>query len=241
MFGKDRIRIKRGTKQMERRAKIVIVEDDEEIRSELKRYLTGAGYEAAGVEEFSDAAADILKMAPDLILMDVNLPGVSGLSLCEKIRKVSQVPVIFVTANNTSMDELNCILRGGDDYISKPYQLPVLLARIGAVLRRTMKPAKEESVRQEYKGVILDTAAAYIGNGNERRELTRNEVKILSCLFRHPGEFVSRVDLIEELWDNELFIDDNTLSVNITRIRGKLREIGASDFIETRRGLGYRI
>lgn len=226
---------------MERKAKILIVEDDEEIRSELEHYLSGAGYEAVSLSDFSDAAADILKADPDLILLDVNLPGVSGLSICEKLRRTSQVPVIFVTANNTSMDELNCILRGGDDYVSKPYELPVLMARIGAVLRRTFAHAEESSARQERKGVILDTAAAQIRKGEEKRELTKNEVKILYCLFRHQGEFVSRTDLIDELWDDEVFIDDNTLSVNITRIRGKLKEIGAEDFIETRRGLGYRI
>ena len=226
---------------MERKAKILIVEDDKEIRSELEHYLSGAGYEAISLSDFSDAAADIQKTDPNLVLLDVNLPGESGLSICEKLRRTSQVPVIFVTANNTSMDELNCILRGGDDYVSKPYELPVLMARIGAVLRRTMGHAEESSVRQERRGVILDTAEKKKKKGEEKRELTKNEVKILYCLFRHQGEFVSRSDLIDELWDDEVFIDDNTLSVNITRIRGKLKEIGAEDFIETRRGLGYRI
>ena len=121
---------------MDRKAKILIIEDDQEISRELNTYLSREGYETAALESFADTAAQALKAEPDLILLDVNLPGASGLRVCEEIRKVSQVPVIFVTGNNTSMDELNCILRGGDDYVAKPYQLPVLLARIGAVLRR---------------------------------------------------------------------------------------------------------
>ncbi len=173
----------------------------------------------------------------------MNLPGVSGLKVCEKIRETSDVPVIFVTGNNTPMDELNGILRGGDDYVTKPYQLPVLTARIGAVLRRTLGRGqeRESSARQEYRGVVLDTAAARISKGEKLCELTKNELKILYCLFRHPGEIVSRADMIDYLWDNEVFIDDNTLSVNITRIRSKLKEIGAENFIETKRGMGYRI
>ena len=221
--------------------KLCIVEDEESIRRELECYLAAAGYQVSVIQEFSNAAAKVLEEKPDLVLLDMNLPGVSGLHICEQIRKKSQVPVIFVTGNNTSMDELNCLLRGGDDYVSKPYQLPVLMARIAAVLKRTSGPGPEESLQSEYKGVTLDLAAGRISRGDSAEELTRNELKILHCLWKHPGEIVSRVDLIDELWDNEVFIDDNTLSVNITRIRNKLKEIGAVDFIETKRGLGYRI
>lgn len=221
--------------------KLCIVEDEESIRRELESYLAAAGYQVSVIQEFSNAAAKVLEEKPDLVLLDMNLPGVSGLHICEQIRKKSQVPVIFVTGNNTSMDELNCLLRGGDDYVSKPYQLPVLMARIAAVLKRTSGPDPEESLQSEYKGVTLDLAAGRISRGDSAEELTRNELKILHCLWKHPGEIVSRADLIDELWDNEVFIDDNTLSVNITRIRNKLKEIGAVDFIETKRGLGYRI
>lgn len=225
---------------MNRKAKILIVEDEENIRRELKRYLSGFGYEAMVIHDFSNVAEDALKQNPDLILLDVNLPGENGLIICEQIRRTSQIPIIFVTGNNTSMDELNCILRGGDDYVSKPYQLPVLMARIGAVLKRTLK-ADALSVKSEYKGVLLDLAAAQISRGEQKRELTKNELKILHCLYQHQGEIVSRADMVDYLWDNEVFIDDNTLSVHMTRIRNKLAEIGASDFIETKRGLGYRI
>lgn len=235
---------------MNGKVKILIIEDDKETRDELVTWLAGAGYEAASVEAAEKPAQDAeglaraaLEKSPDLILLDVNLPGVSGLKVCEKIRETSDVPVIFVTGNNTPMDELNGILRGGDDYVTKPYQLPVLTARIGAVLRRTLGRGqeRESSARQEYRGVVLDTAAARISKGEKSCELTKNELKILYCLFRHPGEIVSRADMIDYLWDNEVFIDDNTLSVNITRIRSKLKEIGAENFIETKRGMGYRI
>lgn len=226
---------------MSRNAKLFIVEDEENIRRELESYLSGCGYQVTSIKNFSNAAEEALAENPDLILMDVKLPGANGLSICEQIRRKSQIPIIFVTGNNTSMDELNCILRGGDDYISKPYQLPVLMARIGAVLKRTLRQSGEMSKYPEYKGVVLDAGAAQISKGAEKRELTKNELKILNCLYQHQGEIVSRADLIDYLWDNEVFIDDNALSVNITRIRNKLREIGAPEFIETKRGLGYRI
>lgn len=226
---------------MNRKGKLLIVEDEETIRRELEIYLAAAGYKVALIQDFSNMVEEILSENPDLVLLDVNLPGASGLEICEQIRKTSQVPIIFVTGNNTSMDELNCILRGGDDYVSKPYQLPVLMARIAAVLRRTLGNMDTDSMKLEYKGVLLDIASAQISKGIHKRELTKNELKILHCLYLHSGEIVSRMDMIDFLWDNEVFIDDNTLSVNITRIRKKLKEIGVPEFIETKRGLGYRI
>ncbi len=226
---------------MYEKERLLIIEDDENIRRELECYLSAFGYKVVAIQDFSNVVEDILSESPDLVLLDVNLPGVSGLGICEQIRKISQVPIIFVTGNSTSMDELNCILRGGDDYVSKPYQLPVLMARIAAVLRRTSGKPDTDSMKAEYKGVLLDIASAQISKGVHKRELTKNELKILHCLYQHPGEIVSRMDMIDFLWDNEVFIDDNTLSVNITRLRKKLNEIGALEFIETKRGLGYRI
>lgn len=230
---------------MDTRAEILIVEDDDIVSGELKNYLSASGYEVKVQQDLylDDAgmAKAVLEANPDLVLLDVNLPRANGVHICEQIRRVSQVPVIFVTGNNTSMDELNCILRGGDDYIAKPYQLPVLMARIAAVLKRTMGQESREPMQMEYKGVSLNAAAAQISKGGQTRELTKNELKILYCLYRHQGEIVSRAEILDYLWDNEVFIDDNTLSVHITRLRAKLSEIGAEDFIETRRGLGYRI
>lgn len=203
---------------MDKKAKILIIEDEKTIRMELEGALQRAGYETAALCRFSNVASEALREAPDLILLDVNLPGINGLHICEQIRKVSQVPIIFVTGNNTAMDELDGILRGGDDYVSKPYQLPVLMARIGAVLKRTYGRAGGESVQTEHKGVVLDTAAGQIRKGIRKADLTKNELKILYCLYQHPGEIVSRADMIEYLWDNEVFNDDNTLSVNVTRL-----------------------
>lgn len=223
--------------------KIVIVEDDGMIRQELQRFLSGEGYEVFCVEEFGSEQAmaeHICQTAPQLVLLDVNLPGVDGLRVCDELRARSEVPVIFVTGNNTSMDELNCMMRGGDDFIAKPYELPVLLAHIRAVLRRTMGEKKESSEYQ-YKGVTFDVASGMISGGGKRQMLTRNEMLILGYLFKYQGKIVSRMKLIDYLWDHEIFIDDNTLSVNVTRLRAKLAGIGAEDFIETRRGLGYII
>lgn len=222
-------------------ARIVVVEDDECIRDELIRLLCNSSYDALSLKTFDNASGDIMKLNPDLVLMDVNLPGTNGLNICDEIRKDSNVPIIFVTSNNTSMDELNCIMRGGDDYIAKPYQIPILFARISAVLRRTMNSEGANKNRLSYKGITLDVTRAEVEYNDKTVELTRNELKILYYLFDNRNEIVSRADLIDYLWDNEVFIDDNTLSVNVTRIRNKLEEIGITDLIETKRGMGYRI
>jgi len=138
------------------------------------------------------------------------------------------------------MDELNCLQQGGDDFISKPFQPPILLARIQTLLKRTAKNPNE-TTHLSYRGINLDLAAARIETGDQKVDLTKNELKILHCLFMKAGNYVSRIDLINYLWDNEVFIDDNTLSVNMTRIRGKLKQVGINDFIETSRGLGYKL
>lgn len=221
-------------------AKILIVEDEEVIRQELSLLLRNAGYETEEIIDFSEVSKQILKAAPDLVLLDVSLPVESGLHICAKLRIESQIPIIFVTANNTSMDELNCILQGGDDYIAKPYQAPVLLARVGALLRRT-RPVDNTSTCMTCHEVTLDMESASLSYQGRSAELTKNEWKILTCLFRHQGQLVSRADLIDYLWDNQVFIDDNTLSVNMTRIRGRLADLGVKDFILTKRGLGYLI
>ncbi len=221
-------------------AKILIVEDDETIRQELSLLLANANYDTQEICDFSDVTGQILASAADLVLLDVSLPGESGLTVCSRLRRSSQVPVIFVTAAATSMDELNGILQGGDDYITKPYEPPVLLARIGAVLKRTMQ-SESAAQRLTAHGVTLDLASAVISYEGRQAELTKNEWKILGYLIRHQGEIVSRVQLIDYLWDHQIFIDDNTLSVNMTRLRGRLTELGVSDFIITKRGMGYLI
>lgn len=222
-------------------AKILIIEDEAVIRRELKILLENAMYEVAVLTEFHHILPQIAEQSPDLILLDINLPGCSGFDLCTQIRGEMGVPVIFLTSRTDSMDELNGILKGGDDYITKPYQAPILLARIGAVLKRTMGGRLKEQTQFVHKDVRLDIAGCVLTCRNKQTELTKAEMKILYRLFRQPGEYVSRTNLIEYLWENKIFIDDNTLSVHMTRIREKLKAIGVHELIVTKRGLGYRI
>lgn len=221
--------------------KILIIEDEPSIRQELSQLLANALYETELITDFKDIAAQVMKSSPDLILLDVTLPERNGFTVCTEIRAVSDVPVIFVTGLSGSMDELNGILKGGDDYITKPYQPPILLARIAAVLKRTQKNAAAQATVLNHRGLTLDVAKSTVTAGQKSAELTKNELQILYDLFLHKEEIVPRSDLIEYLWDNQIFIDDNTLSVNITRIRNKLRDLGMDGFIETKRGMGYRI
>ena len=222
-------------------AKILIIEDEAVIRRELKILLENAMYEVAVLTEFHHILPQIAEQSPDLILLDINLPGCSGFNLCTQIRGEMGVPVIFPTSRTDSMDELNGILKGGDDYITKPYQAPILLARIGAVLKRTMGGRLKEQTQFVHKDVRLDIAGCVLTCRDKQAELTKAEMKILYRLFKRPGEYVSRTDLIEYLWENKIFIDDNTLSVHMTRIREKLKAIGVHELIVTKRGLGYRI
>lgn len=219
---------------------IMIVEDDKSIRLELQVLLKNAGYEVYAVETFDDVIEQIKKVNPHMILMDVMLPIQSGLELCMKLRSFSQIPVLFVTNCNTTEDEMKCITMGGDDFVAKPYNVPILLGRIANVLRRTYGNDKESNLLS-HKGVVLNIETGEITYNEQNIDLTWSELKILACLFKKKGNFVSRVNLIEYLWENKLYIDDNTLSVNITRIRKKFSEYGLEDFIETKRGVGYRI
>ena len=222
---------------------IVIIEDEPAIRQELKLLLENALYKVTALDEFQNTASAALTAKPDLILLDIKLPGESGFDVCTKIRAVSEVPIIFLTSQTDCADELNGMLKGGDDYITKPFYLPLLLARITAVLKRTAKSAgqgKEQDILQ-YKGVELDIARGSIRCQDSQAELTKNEFKILYYLFQHTGRIIPRMELIEYLWDNQVFIDDNALSVNMTRIRGKLEHLGVRDFVETKRGMGYRL
>lgn len=222
--------------------RIMVIEDESGIREELKLLLEAAQYEVIVAENMDNLADQVRQSMPDLVLLDLGLPQESGLTVCGKIRRFSELPVIFVTAHNTSMDELNCLMRGGDDFVSKPYQPAILLARIAAVLKRTQTAQKEVFV---WKGVKLDLAGGNIsGVGSEEHNtclLSRNEVKILYYLMKHAGKIVSRESLIDYLWEEQIYIDDNALSVNITRLRGRLAQIGVPDYIQTRRGMGYQV
>lgn len=218
--------------------KILIIEDEELIREELKTLLSNAGYMAEYIVDFSETLNGIKLASPDLILLDINLPGQDGYHLCSLIRSFSAIPILFITGRNTAMDELQALTLGGNDYIAKPYNIPILLARINLLLR---SKAAEQTCAMEYKGIWLNPIAGTLKTKGKEIELTKTEIKIIYYLFKRSGEIVSRLDLIEYLWDNEIHIDDNTLSVNIMRIREKLRELGTDGLIQTKRGMGYKI
>lgn len=218
--------------------KIMIIEDDEAIKNELSVLLKNRGYECFSWDLKEDLRSLMEREEPHVLLLDINLPNTDGFTLCTQIRSFSKLPIIFVTSRSSDMDELCSITMGGDDFITKPYNTSILLARIGALLKRSYE-SNDKSL--SHKGVVLDVALSTIRCGDHERDLTKNEVKILYYLFQHKGEIVARDDLIDFLWDNKLFIDDNALSVNITRIRGKLKELGVENFIITKHRQGYII
>lgn len=219
--------------------KILIVEDEEEIARGLSSVLKNQGYAAVFWDGRGSVRDIIEETGPDLILLDINLPGQDGFALCREIRTVCSLPVIFLTGRSTSMDELEALQSGGDDFITKPYKAPILLARIQTVLRRTKGPEKPAVL--EYRGITLDLGAARLTYGEKSLELGRNEQKILCRLFEHAGNVVSREELMDHLWENQIYIDDNTLSVNVRRLREKLASIGLPGLIQTKRGMGYKV
>ena len=218
--------------------KILIVEDDEKLCRELGTFLTNNGYQAESLPEGEYTVKAILEAQPDLVLLDLGLPGTDGLYLCRELRKVWELPEIVITSQDTQMAELMSMSQGADDFVTKPFHLQILLARIEAVLKRVYRePVVKE--QEQLGDFTLDVARAVIASETGSAELTKNELRILDCLAHHKNEIVSRDDLISHLWDSELFVDDNTLTVNMTRLRGKLEAIGVRNVIQTKRGLGY--
>lgn len=218
---------------------IMIVEDDETIREELYVILENNGYQVLLQTDFQNVAENVREKGPDLLLLDVNLPDKDGFHICMEIRRFSSIPIVFVTSRNTDMDELKSITIGGDDFITKPYNVTLLLAKINRILRKSSN--QQEQTKILHKGAELDIEAGTITADTRQVALIRNELKIVTYLFRNAGKISQREDIIDYLWDNELFIDDNTLSVNITRIRAKLQSIGLENFIQTKHGQGYLI
>ena len=220
--------------------KIMVIEDDTAIQEELALLLENEGYTPLVVTNFTDILGQAVLERPDLILLDIGLPRRDGFSLCAALRKAVSAPIIFVTSRDAGVDEVRALSLGGDDYITKPYSVPVLLARIKAVLRRSSgEPEPADTL--EAGGLRLSLTKGVVSANGKTAELTRNELQILACLMAHTGQIVARADLIDALWDNQIYIDDNTLSVNMTRLRGKLTEIGLPDAIKTRRGMGYQL
>ena len=218
--------------------RILIVEDEVKIREELKTFLENNGYEILTINNFENTLDQIKKLEIDLILMDINIPGINGMHLCREIRKTSKIPIIIVTSRDTEMDELLCMNYGADDFITKPYNMQTLLAHIEAVLKRS-KP--EISHILEYKGMKINLSKGTIDYDNQTVILTKNEIQIFSYLLERRGTVVTRDELMNYLWNTEAFIDDNTLTVNMARLRKKLEDLGFKDVIETRRGWGYII
>ena len=218
--------------------KILIVEDDEKLRNELEIFLSHQGYQAECLKRFDNTIADILEINPDLILLDINLLGVDGEYICKEIRKQSNMGIIIVTSRNNELDELVSINYGADHYITKPFNIHILLAKINSLLRRTNN-SNESKDKIDAKDFILNISNSTIIKDDRIIDLTKNEYKILKYLIENRNKIVSREDIMDCLWENESFIDDNTLSVNITRLRSKLEELGLKDIIETKRGQGY--
>ena len=218
--------------------KILIVEDDKKIRKELETYLNKNGFIANSLEKFDNTVEDILKENADLVLLDINLPYSDGEFVCKEIRKNSDVPIIMVTSRDNEIDELMSLNYGADQYVTKPYNMQILLAKINGLLKRNQKLEKEIQ-KINCDGFYLNIAERAIEKKDKKIELTKNEYTILHYLSINKGRIVSRDEIMDYLWDSEEFIDDNTLSVNIKRLRVKLEELGFTDRIETRRGQGY--
>lgn len=218
--------------------KILIVEDDEKLREELKIFLDRNGYDTVILDKFDNPVEDILKINPNLVLLDINLPYFDGEYICKELRKKSNVPIIMLTSRDNEIDELISLNYGADQYVTKPYNIQILLAKINGLLKRS-KNSDATQTLIDCKEFVLDISKSIIENGNNKIELTKNELKILHYLVMNRGKIVSRDEIMDYLWDSESFIDDNTLTVNIKRLRVKLEELGVKDIIETKRGQGY--
>ncbi len=219
--------------------KLFIIEDDIVLRTELISLLESYNYSCETSDNFKNIISEAVDSNADLILLDINLPYYDGYHVCREIRKISDVPIMVVTSRNNDMDELMSMNLGADDFITKPYNIQILLARIAAILKRTNQ--KNYSSEVEYKGLTLSMAKSTVYYESKEAELTKNELRILSVLMQNANNIISRDDLMDELWQSDEFVDDNTLTVNVNRLRKKLEEIGAADFIKTKRGQGYMI
>ncbi len=218
--------------------KLMIIEDSNVIREELKSLLIKYGFEVLAPNEFENIVEYVHNNKPNLILLDINLPVFDGFYICREIRKTSNVPIIIVTSRDSEIDELMSMNLGADDFVTKPYNTQILLARINSVLKRAYKDMENMDIII-YKDLKLDLSKGTIEAFGQELDLSKNELKILSYLLKSKGKIISRDKLMNYMWNSDVFVDDNTLSVNINRLRKKLEEIGLKNYIETKRGLGY--
>ena len=220
--------------------KILIVEDDTVIAEAIQRHLEKWAYQVRCVTDFKEVLKDVTGFKPELILLDISLPFYNGFYWCQEIRKLTKVPIIFISSADDKMNIVMAMDMGGDDFVSKPFDLTVLTAKVNALLRRSYSFNTNLNVL-EHKGVLLNLADAILSKGDEHVELTKNEFKIMQLLMENAGSMVQRDTIMIHLWDDDSFIDDNTLTVNVTRIRKKLSQIGVEEYIITKKGIGYMV
>lgn len=220
--------------------KIMVIEDDEVISLTLKQHLEKWNYDVYVVDDFEHIIDAFIQQEPMLVLLDISLPFFNGYHWCQEIRKISQVPIMIISSMNENMNIVMAMNMGADDFINKPFDLNVLTAKIQAMLRRTYSFSKQLQIIQ-YKDLLLNILDATISYQNITIELTKNELKILQLLFDKAETFVTRDEMMMELWKTEQFVDDNTLSVNVNRLRKKLEDFGIESLIQTKKGIGYKL
>lgn len=220
--------------------RILIVEDDEIIARSIQEHLQAWNYEVYRIQDFSQVMAEFAAVQPQLVLMDITLPFFNGYHWCSEIRKVSQVPVVFLSSASDNMNIVMAVNMGADDFIAKPFDMDVLTVKIQALLRRSYDFAGTSSIL-EHKGVMLNITEATLTYQEEKIELTKNDLKILQVLMENKEKVVSRDMLMTKLWESDDYVDENTLSVNVNRLRKKLESIGIEEFIITKKGIGYRL
>lgn len=221
--------------------KIMIIEDDPSLSAKIGEGLSRWGFNAIEVENFEDIMGEFAKHNPQLIIMDINLPFFDGFYWCNRIREISKLPIVFLSSRDTNMDIIMAVNMGGDDFITKPFSMDILMAKIHALLRRTYSYGENAGQIIDCKGTILNISDSTLLYNGEKVELTKNELKILLLLMKNRGKIISRERIMRILWDDDVFVNDNTLTVNINRLRNKLRDNGLKDFITTRKGQGYLI
>lgn len=218
--------------------KVFIVEDDKTISEILGQHLSKWGYEVKQAEDFQHILEEFIAFDPQIVLLDIGLPYFNGHHWCGEIRSVSKVPIIFISSADDNMSIVMALNMGGDDFIAKPFDLNVVTAKVQALLRRAYS-FKEQTNLLEHKGAVLNLKDATLTYQDEKVELTKNEYQILQILMSRVGEIASRDDIIRALWEDDSFVDDNTLTVNVARLRKKLEEVGLKDYIKTKKGIGY--
>lgn len=220
--------------------KIAVIEDDLTIAKTISEHLGKWGYDVTYVTDFQNVANQVMSLEPQLVLLDIMLPFYNGFHWCNEIRKFSKVPIVFLSSASDNMNIVMAMNMGGDDFIAKPFDLHVLTAKVGALLRRTYSFHGQVHVL-EHKGVVLNLNDATLTHRQHKVELTKNEFRMLQLLMENPGRVVSRDEMMQRLWESDQFVDDNTLTVNMTRLRRKLEEAGLAQWIVTKKGLGYLV